>query len=84
MKEALEALQKILFDGIKDNAFYRCLTYGIFFSVILTVVVGVIADLWAIDGTSPYFHTHTAGESTRLLIAVMFVYSALGVFRILK
>jgi hypothetical protein len=73
VQEALRTLQKVLFDGIRDNAFYRCLTYGICFSIVLTVIVGVIADVWTIDGTSPYLHTLSTAGSTRLLIAVMFI-----------
>jgi hypothetical protein len=73
MGEALQVLQKVFVDGIKDNAFYRCLTYGILFSLILTVAVGWIAGTWHIDGSSPFLHRDQMGGSAPLLIAVMFI-----------
>jgi hypothetical protein len=54
MGDLWKGIQQFIFEGLRDNAFYRSLTFGIMFSVVITLVVGGIAGVFIFKGQLPY------------------------------
>jgi hypothetical protein len=56
-----EVMQSFLADlkqfalGFSKNTFYRSLAYGVIFSAIITLIIGAIVDVFALDAKFPYF-----------------------------
>jgi hypothetical protein len=59
MGEFWTKLVNLLFAGFSKNAFYRSLLFGIFFSIVMTLIIGSIEKVFSISKDFPYIGVDT-------------------------